>query len=166
MENAANSLKIAFAMIMLVLAITSTFVLVSKAKETSDAVFFVRDETNYYDMDSIKRGPRKVEKDIVISTLYRLYDESLVIEVKKGEHGPTSIDKIFKSDDYKSSKEAYEDISEYCQYISNLTGEFYFEEQYQEIKTSGTYEQDGSEELTLEPGGTKIYITYTYKLPS
>lgn len=159
MENAANSLKIAFAVIMLVLAITLTFVMVSKAKETADTVFFVSDETNYYDMESIGTGDRKVGPDTVISTLYRLYDESLSIEIKKTRD--SEIDGEYNSDNYKNSKDAYEAISQASAKIAGLTGTF--SEQYQEIKTSGKYEyaEDGSE-LTLTPGGTKIYITYTY----
>lgn len=159
MENAANSLKIAFAIIMLVLAITLTFVMTSKAKETADTVFFVSDETNYYDMESIGTGNREVGPDTVISTLYRLYDESLYIKIDGT--GYSDIDREYNSDDYNSSKEANKYIAEICEKIADLPNDF--TEQYQEIKTSGTYAyaDDGSE-LILTPGGTKIYITYTY----
>ena len=115
-------------------------------------------------MSSIENGPRKVGKDTVISTLYRLYDESLVVEIKGTNDG--AIDKKYSSDDFENSKEAYTAISDICKKIANLNdSDKAFSEQYQEIKTSGTYmyADDGSEELTLTPGGTKIYITYTYE---
>lgn len=160
MENAANALKIAFAIIMLVLAITATFSIISQAKETADAVFFASDETNFYDMSSMTKYNNSdeivVSKDTVISTLYRLYDESLCVTVI--EDGSTT---SFNSDKYKSKKEAYKAISKYCK--DDMSGNT-FSETYQEIKTSGTYQyaDDGSE-LTLTPGGTKIYITYEKK---
>ncbi len=153
MENAANSLKIAFAVIMLVLAITLTFIVITQAKETADAVFFASDETNFYDMSSMTKykdnDTRVVKKDTVISTLYRLYDESLCVTIDGT---------MYDSSKYKTSKEAYLEISEACKNLSNAD----YTETYQEIKTSGHYEyaDDGSV-LTLTPGGTKIYITYT-----
>ncbi|MBQ6992468.1 MAG: hypothetical protein IJN50_06155 [Clostridia bacterium] len=159
MENAANALKIAFAIIMLVLAITATFSIISQAKETADAVFFASDETNFYDMSSMTKysdsNKRVVEKDTVISTLYRLYDESLCVTIIE-KADPTD-PKVFNSNDYKSKKEAYNVISAYCE---SLTGNEFFES-YQEVKTSGIYQyaDDGSE-LIETPGSTKIYITY------
>lgn len=165
MENAANALKIAFAIIMLVLAITATFSIISQAKETADAVFFASDETNFYDMSSMTKysdsNKRVVEKDTVISTLYRLYDESLCVTIVMDPMDSTKT-KVFNSDKYKSKKDAYNEISTYCNDEISAGTEFY--EIYQEIKTSGIYQyaDDGSE-LTLTPGGTKIYITYEKK---
>lgn len=158
MENVTNSLKIAFAIIMLVLAITLTFSIISQAKATADTVFFAYDETNFYDMSGIKTGDRVVKKDTVISTLYRLYDESLCIKI---ENANSEINGEYDSEDYRTRKEADEKISEVCQEILKLDKNF--SERYQEIKKSGeyVYADDGSE-ITLTPGGTKIYITYTY----
>lgn len=163
MENAANALKIAFAIIMLVLAITATFSIISQAKETADAVFFASDETNFYDMSSMTKynnsDQRVVYKDTVVSTLYRLYDESLCVTII--EKADPADQKVFNSNDYKTKKDAYNAISAYCVSISDGAK---FEELHQEIKISGIYQyaDDGSE-LVETPGATKTYITYVQK---
>lgn len=160
MENVADSLKIAFAVMMLVLALTLTFRMISQAKETADTVFFVSDESNYYDMTSIKNygnledGYRVVGVDTVISNLYRIYDESLVIKINSDTKRNT-----YSSDSWKTRKEAFAEIGKISK---DLTGSYI--EKCQEIKVSGIYKQaDDGSELTITPGATKMYITYTKK---
>ena len=48
MEHAADALKMAFALLVFAIAITTIFVMVSKVKTTSDAVMYYGDKTNFY----------------------------------------------------------------------------------------------------------------------
>lgn len=83
MENAADALKIAFAVLIFVIAITMTFMSISQAKATADAVISMTDKTNYYDY---YEGTEEtiVGIDTLISTLYRYHKESFWITIKEG----------------------------------------------------------------------------------
>ncbi len=48
MENAVDALKIAFGVLVFVIALTVAFALLSQAKATSDIMLFASDKTNYY----------------------------------------------------------------------------------------------------------------------
>ena len=49
MENASDALKMAFACLVFVIALTSTFSLISRIKETADKILFYSDKMNYYE---------------------------------------------------------------------------------------------------------------------
>lgn len=84
MENAADALKIAFAVFVFVIAISMTFMSISQAKATADAVLSMNDKTNYY---SYYDGSTNiVTKDRIITTLYRYYKESFWITIKDGNN--------------------------------------------------------------------------------
>lgn len=78
MENAVDALKMAFAVMVFVIAITLSMTTMTKAKETADAIFYATDKTNYYDYLSDKRLPegRIVSGETIIPTLYRYYKEN------------------------------------------------------------------------------------------
>ena len=149
MENAADALKIAFAIFIFILAITITFSIISQAKSTADVVMYHSDETNFYEHLSSGKKNREVSLSDVISTLYRYYKESISVTV-----------------DLKNS---YSDInaieSDLADYIDKNLLKFddrKFEEEFVEVPISGIYKlgEDGTE-ITLSSGGKKIYVTYT-----
>lgn len=49
MENAADALKMAFAIFVFVIALSIVFSLIGHVKETADAVLFYTDKTNFYE---------------------------------------------------------------------------------------------------------------------
>lgn len=49
MENASDALKIAFAVFVFIIALSIVFSLISKVKETADAILVYSDKTTYYD---------------------------------------------------------------------------------------------------------------------
>lgn len=174
MENAADALKIAFGILVFVIAITMLFMMVSKAKTTSDAVLYYTDNTNFYDHTSSSDKNRVVTISDIVSTLYRYYKESVAVTV------------VLPDDTYKFDRE-YETIliedgngnkilslgTE--QNVEKNLGEFIsetllvkvpedaiFTEEFTEVPISGIYSTgtDGSE-IVLSSGGKKVYITYT-----
>ena len=161
MENAVDALKIAFGVLVFVIALTIAFALLSQAKATSDIMLFASDKTNYYTYsnDAENTEGRIVGADVVISSLYRYYKESVVVRVYDG----TTLIGDFntETDGGLSQKERKKKVNEWIkENKSELDGTFL--ETFDEVKKSGEYivAEDGSE-LTVQSGQTSIYITYT-----
>ncbi len=163
MENAVDALKIAFGVLVFVIALTVAFALLSQAKATSDIMLFASDKTNYYtySKDADDTEGRIVGADVVISSLYRYYKESVVVRVYDST-GKKIGDFNTETDKGLSQKERKKKVNEWIEQNENelLNGKFL--ETFDEVKKSGEYivEDDGSE-LTVKSGQTSIYITYT-----
>lgn len=160
MENAVDALKIAFGVLVFVIALTIAFALLSQAKATSDIMLFASDKTNYYtyNKDADNTEGRIVGADVVISSLYRYYKESIVVYIVDGTD---KYEFNTETDGGLSQKERKKRVNEWINdNKNNLTGTFL--ETFDEVKKSGQYivEDDGSE-LTVKSGQTSIYITYT-----
>ena len=56
MENAVDALKIAFGVIVFVIALSLFFFMTNQAKATSDLVLYMSDKTNFYDMEQSDAG--------------------------------------------------------------------------------------------------------------
>lgn len=105
MENAAEALKYAFAIIVFVISISIAFMTISQARATSDIVTSRLDQSNYYPQykkgapdakgdipledvngDTImtvdSNGSRIVGSDTVISNLYRYYTEGFCVIIE------------------------------------------------------------------------------------
>ena len=74
MENAVDALKIAFGVLVFVIALTVAFALLSQAKATSDIMLFASDKTNYYTYseNAENEAGRIVGADVVISSKKRV----------------------------------------------------------------------------------------------
>ena len=160
MENAVDALKIAFGVLVFVIALTVAFALLSQAKATSDIMLFASDKTNYYtySKDADDAEGRIVGADVVISSLYRYYKESIVVYIVDGTD---KYEFNTETDGGLSQKERKKRVNEWIEKNSSiLNGNFL--ETFDEVKKSGEYivEDDGSE-LTVQSGQTSIYITYT-----
>ena len=162
MENAVDALKIAFGVLVFVIALTVAFALLSQAKATSDIMLFASDKTNYYtySKDADDAEGRIVGADVVISSLYRYYKESVVVRVYDST-GKIIGDFNTETDEGLSQKKRKKKVNDWIKENSNtLKGQFL--ETFDEVKKGGKYivEDDGSE-LTVQSGQTSIYITYT-----
>lgn len=158
MENAVDALKIAFGMLVFVIALTLAFMVFSQATQTSTKMLFASDKTNYYTYsDEPNEQGRIVGADVVISSLYRYYKESVVVRIVDGNN---TEEFNTETDGGLSQKERKKRVNEWINdNKNNLTGTFL--ETFDEVKKSGEYivEDDGSE-LTVQSGQTSIYITY------
>lgn len=162
MENAIDALKIAFGVLVFVIALTIAFAVLSQAKATSDIMLFASDKTNYYTYsnDAKDTAGRIVNADVVISSLYRYYKESIVVRIVDSNGKTTEFNT--ETDGESSQKARKDSVSKWIQDNKDkLEGTFL--ETFDEVKKGGSYiidEDDGSE-LILEQGQTSIYITYT-----
>lgn len=158
MENAADALKIAFAIFVFVVAITVTFGVISQAKSTADTVLYYGDDTNFYEHLSSKEQNRTVSVSEVISTLYRYYKESLSVTVVLGDNIKT-----FDLNNSSATVTAIEkELAEYIENNLSSLDNAIFTEEFVEVPISGIYDEgeDGSE-IILSSGGNKVYVTYT-----
>lgn len=159
MENAADALKIAFAIFVFVVAITVTFGIISQAKSTADTVLYYSDDTNFYEHLSSKDSNRIVSVSEVISALYRYYKESLCVTVDLNGNSTT-----FDLNNSSATITSIEsNIAEYVEdNLLELGDDAKFTEEFVEVPISGIYDEgeDGSE-IILSSGGNKVYVTYT-----
>ena len=167
MEDAADALKIAFAVFVFVIAITLLFALTSQAKSTADYVLYYNDETNFYEYfngsDGLKDGERIVSVSEIISTLYRYYKESISITININGASETF---DLATESYSSEQAIQNRIKEYINNtLLNYKDEI-FVESFIEVPISGIYMtgEDGTQ-ITLSSGGSKVYVTYTLKTP-
>ena len=91
MENAVEALKMAFAVILLTLALSLTITLFSKARATAEVVLHSSDETAYYDytkydLPEDPSGNRIVGYETIIPTLYKYDKERYKVTFKKGNY--------------------------------------------------------------------------------
>lgn len=94
MENAVEALKLAFAVILLTLALAITMTLFSKARSTSDIVLRSADTSEYYDYieytDADKTGNRIVGFETIIPTLYKYNKERYKVTFEKGDYNQSN----------------------------------------------------------------------------
>ena len=87
MENAVEAMKMGFAMIVFVLAMTASMYLLNTASSTSQVLLYYNDETNYLDNIEIRNDitKRTVTVDTIIPTLYRYYKENFAVQIYNKE---------------------------------------------------------------------------------
>lgn len=88
MENAVDALKLAFAVLVFVIALTLTFSIVGQARVTSDIILALNDKTNYYEyveeneVNAKNKGKdRIVGFDTILPTIYRYAKEQYAVTI-------------------------------------------------------------------------------------
>lgn len=160
MENAVDALKIAFAVFIFVLSLSIAFMAFSQAAQTSNKMLFASDPTNYYRYTGeVPENGRIVTADVVISSLYRYYKESIVVNIANNsgiiqETFNTATDGLNSQERRKQRVEGY--------VLGTLGKNVKYLETFQEVTKNGKYAvgEDGTV-ITEEAGQTSIYITYT-----
>lgn len=160
MENAVDALKIAFAVFIFVLSLSIAFMAFSQAAQTSNKMLFASDPTNYYRYTGkVPENGRIVTADVVISSLYRYYKESIVVNIANDsgiiqETFNTATDGLNSQEARKQRVEGY--------VLGTLGKNVKYLETFQEVTKNGKYAvgEDGTV-ITEEAGQTSIYITYT-----
>ena len=155
MENGVKALMMGFAMIVFVIGITVSFRTLTKAKRTADVVFYYSDRENFQELKSFdpsyyQNGIRTVNRDTVISTLFRCMREKFSVEIiDNGTY-------IFEYD-VMTKEEIQEQINNY---VLNGKGNTFYES-FVEVKTSGEIYVAPDGTALEENVGKKLYIRYT-----
>lgn len=86
MENAAEALKMAFGVLMLVLALTLCISSFSQAREAVDSIITIKDrETSYTYLASSDDSIRIVGIETVVPTMYKAYKENFEVHFLKAD---------------------------------------------------------------------------------
>lgn len=145
MENAADSLKIAFAIFALILSLTIVFSLISKIKTTSDTTLAYTDKTTYYEWEqgNLDERGRMVDSGTVITAL---------------QNSINNYTKVFINGTQMETNNTKE--IENC--INNYVKKDYYYEKIVEVTIGGKYRTaDDGTKITITPGIFKTYIYYT-----
>lgn len=95
MENAVEALKIAFAVMMLVLALTLSISSFSNASSAVSSIINIRDrETEYTYAEPSTNLTRTVGVETIVPTMYRAYKENIQIYFLKSNGEPLPLYKI------------------------------------------------------------------------
>jgi len=172
MENASDALKMAFAVLVFIFALSLAFSTITKAKDTADIVLFANDETNYQDelsdedKENLSEEGRFVNINTVISTLYRCKNETMVVKVVDSSGNPLKFN-LYGTNDGEAVFDSVEDQGELSVKIRGFVNKYITDggdylEQFVEAKYSGKEitAEDGSS-IIVTKGGSKMYITYT-----
>ena len=123
MENVTEALKMAFGVMVFVIAITLTFSMVSQARQTSDIIFQIEDDSKYFQEGlegvtylSAGQTEREVGWDTVVSTIYRYkvedYGVTIIDDSKSGSNkiiARFDYDTETKVQNWKSNERRYGD---------------------------------------------------------
>lgn len=160
MENAVDALKIAFAIFIFVLSLSIAFMAFSQAAQTSNKMLFASDPTNYYTYtEMVPKEGRIVTTDVVISSLYRYYKESIVVNIVNSSGKIETFNTA--TDGLNSQEKRKEKVEKYVK-GKTFNKNAKYQETFQEVTKNGKYAvgEDGTV-ITEEAGQTSIYITYT-----
>lgn len=151
MENGADALLIAFAVLIFIIALSVSLVTLAQAKSTADVVLFYSDRENFQiplkdDPENIENGGRTVGIDTVIATLYKCKRENFAVNID-GEN----------FDNY-TNEEMDRKIAEFIE-SSNSSDKY--RETYVEVNTGGTIIEENGEALEQNTW-KKMYITYKH----
>lgn len=91
MENAAEALKSAAAVLLFVMALSVAMVMITKARVTSKAVIDLTDKTNYYEYISAEEDKGIVGMETIIPTLYKYYKEDYAVVFRNQNGNPLPI---------------------------------------------------------------------------
>lgn len=85
MENAADALKIGFALLVFAIAITLTFSVIGQARDVSDVVFTATDKTNFYEYATENsyntNEDRIVSFETILPTIHRYAKEQYAVTI-------------------------------------------------------------------------------------
>ena len=84
MENAVDAVKMAFAMLVLVIALSTAIYALGITNNTVKSIIYMNDRTNFYDnldVTADSKTYRLVDSDTIVPTLYRYYKENFSVKI-------------------------------------------------------------------------------------
>lgn len=138
MENATEALMMAFAVMILIIALTVGISSLTNAKQAADAILYMKDESNFYEYQGVKGKAaenRIVGLETIIPTLYKYYKENYTV--------------VFKHGTYDYSTGEFSDLHYLTIYSSasnkkNWQKESYYNLMLDKYKVNETYAESGN----------------------
>lgn len=164
MENAVDALKMAFAVIVFVIALGIAFAVFSQAREVADIMLKLNDKTNYEQyVESHVDKSRIVGIETIIPTVRRyVYDnENYSVEIVDGSDVYT-FDLLVDQEMNKTPKQIRNDLEKSLEKLLKKYKNARFKETYSEELYRGDIEySDNGETIEKINTDTKVKITYT-----
>lgn len=164
MENAVDALKMAFAVIVFVIALGIAFAVFSQAREVADIMLKLNDKTNYEQyVESHVDKSRIVGIETIIPTVRRyVYDnENYSVEIVDGSDVYT-FDLLVDQEMNKTPKQIRDDLEKSLEKLLKKYKNARFKETYSEKLYRGDIEySDNGETIEKINTDTKVKITYT-----
>jgi len=164
MDNAADFLKTAFAVLIFIIGVSVTFSMVSKVSTASKTILKNSDRNTYFRpmTEAQESKSRKVTNDTVISMINRIEQESFCVTINDN-----STTWFFDIERSKTTKNGIivemtldQIIDEYITETINET--ITFKETFTEQVYEGIYKTaDDGTTLVVAQGAAKLHITYT-----
>lgn len=157
MENGADALLIAFAVLIFIIALSVALSTLAQAKSTADVVLFYSDRENFQtpltdELNVVQNGGRKVGIDTVIATIYRCAKEKFTVRIIED-----GVEKYKFEYDISNNVQIKEEVAKFIK-NNALTSQFI--ETYVETIIRGDIDQ-GEDGTSLERNTVKkLYITY------
>lgn len=169
MENAVDALKIAFAVIVFVIAIALAFSIFSQARAVSDAITYASDKTNFEEyVQEHAQANRTVGIETVIPAVRRYVkdNENYCVEIIDGSKTYT-FDLLVDQQMNRTPKQIQENLEKSLEELLNKYRNATFKESYSETVYRGgigeVKNENGETIETVEKinTDTKVKITYT-----
>lgn len=129
-DNLSDALKMASAVLIFVIALSICIVTFTQVRETSEAVLYAKDDTNYYDYIEQNDEDRDYTKRVVgmetiIPTLYRYYKENYIVKfVDRNGVDPIIIYKSQKNNSNISIFDVNEEVSRREPWTGNIEKDY------------------------------------------
>lgn len=84
MENALDAMKMAFGMLVLVIALSTAIYALNVTNSTVKTIVYMNDKTNFFDnldINAKTKHYREIGKDTIVPTLYRYYKENFSVKL-------------------------------------------------------------------------------------
>ena len=174
MENAVEALKIAFAVMMFVVALSLSISSLSQASSAVDAIINLNDRQTEYTYVEPTSSNRTVGVETVITSMYKAYQESfdiyfyksngdplIIYNSKDGEGNLIGINCINGSEVFANSEEAIEHLNQILGHPSHATEKY--QNQLNNEYTDGLYNFLSGKKFKEELG--EYYITQSESTP-
>lgn len=165
MENMVDALKIAFAVIVFVMALTIAFTVFPQAKATSEFIFYLTDKTNFEEhLEESKTQAKIVGLETILPLVARYidYNENYSIEIKK-ENGENIVTFDIREDadanrTYIQAKKRLEEEME--KLVKNYQNRKFIETYSEEVYKGEIYTTENGETFEAVNTYTRIRVTY------
>ena len=169
MENAADALKIAFAIFVFVVAGSLLFIMVSKTISTADTLFWHTDKTNFYDWYKSDADDRIATKADIVSAIYKYYYENNAVKVIFNNGDEYVFDLDYESNEgnltekFNNETEILNNLNDFMQKLE-ARGNTTFTEEFVEVPFDGIILDavDGTE-IVIADKRERVYVVYREK---
>lgn len=158
MENATEALIIAFAVMVFVIALSSSMMTMGQAKEAADHVFYATDKTNFREYYGEKpKDVRIVGMETIIPTIYRQFKENFNVIILDKEYKKVAVYNSFEESQLMNMTKTKMDDEKYT-----YRGIKYhkYDSRFDKVIWLGSNDEDGRKRVDIDLAGVNASDKY------